>query len=106
MPAGILLKGDALLLIVLLLGVLLVAAEFGFRMGRRRIKRVAKAPTVEVIQSALLTLLSLLLAFSISMAEGWHQLRVQHMLHEANAIGTAYLRADLAAEPLRAGLRA
>jgi hypothetical protein len=62
------------------------------------------------IQGALLGLLGLLLAFSASMAEARLSARRELIVTEANAIGTAYLRADLledraAADRFRAALR-
>ena len=40
-------------------------------------------------------MLAFVLAFTFSMASSQHDLRKQNVLEEANAIGTAYLRADL-----------
>jgi hypothetical protein len=62
------------------------------------------------IQGALLGLLGLLLGFSASMAEARLSARRELILTEANAIGTAYLRADLledraSAERYRRALR-
>jgi hypothetical protein len=48
-----------------------------------------------VIQGATLTLLGLLIGFAFSMAIGRYDLRKNYEEGEANAIGTAYVRADL-----------
>ncbi|HZZ12958.1 MAG TPA: hypothetical protein VFE79_19920 [Paraburkholderia sp.] len=48
-----------------------------------------------VVQSATLTLLALVLGFSLSMAVGRYDQRKNYEEEEANAIGTEYLRADL-----------
>jgi len=46
----------------------------------------------------LLGMLAFMLAFTFAMAVGQHNLRKQHVLDEANVIGTAYMRADLVGE--------
>ena len=48
-----------------------------------------------VVQGATLTLLGLIIGFTFSMAIGRYDLRKNYEEAEANAIGTAYLRADL-----------
>jgi hypothetical protein len=47
----------------------------------------------------LLGMLAFVLAITFGMAAGQHNDRKQNVLNEANAIGTAYLRADLLSEP-------
>jgi hypothetical protein len=81
-----------------LLALLLVAQETGFRLGRRR--RAARdgaagAGQVGAVQGAVLGLLGLLLGFSFAGAAGRFIDRQDLITAEANAIGTAYLRADL-----------
>lgn len=89
--------------VVLVLG----ATWLGTAMGRR--VRRAHAPDpghLGTIQGGTLGLLGLLLAFSFSGAMS-HFLDRQHGLtREANAMGTAALRADLLASPARGRLRA
>ncbi len=90
-----------------LFALLFVALEIGFRAGRRAAGG-PEAPSggqVGTIQAALLGLLGLLLAFSFAAAGGRFLDRQDLIVQEANAIGTAYLRADLLAEPHRAELR-
>jgi len=48
-----------------------------------------------VVQAAILTLLSLLIGFTFSMAVGRYDQRKNYEEAEANAIGTEYVRADL-----------
>lgn len=82
--------------VVLLLG-LLAAIEGGLRFGRRQ-AAPASAPFrehVHGIQSAVLGLLALLLAFTFSLALQRYDSRSDAVVDEANAIGTAFLRADL-----------
>jgi hypothetical protein len=59
-----------------------------------------------VILSATLTLLGLLIGFSFSMAVGWYDERKNYEEGEANAIGTAYVRADLLPAPDATRVRA
>jgi hypothetical protein len=87
-----------------LLAVMLLAAEVGFRVGRHDRTRgaIASHSQVAAIQAAVLGLLGLLLAFSFSFAEARFDARKQVLVEEANAIGTAYLRASLLEDPDRA----
>jgi hypothetical protein len=86
---------------------LLLALEAGFRAGWRN--RGDPDPhagaQVGVIQGAMLGLLGLLLAFSFAAAANRFLERQDLIVQEANAIGTAYLRADLLDEPHRSELR-
>jgi hypothetical protein len=91
-----------------LLVMLLVALEFGFRAGRRAATNTdpQAGGQVGAIQGAILGLLGLLLAFSFAAAGGRFLERQDLIVTEANAIGTAYLRADLLDEPHASELRA
>jgi len=93
---------------IALFALMLVALEAGFRAGRR--PNADKDPRgsgqVGAIQGAILGLLGLLLAFSFGAAGSRFLERQQLIVREANAIGTAYLRADLLDEPHRSELRA
>jgi hypothetical protein len=90
-----------------LLVVLMVAFEIGYSIGRRVAfeSDPRSAGQVGAIQGAILGLLGLLLAFSFA-AAGSRFLEKQDLIaSEANAIGTAYLRADLLDEPHASELR-
>ena len=87
---------------LLLLATLLGACELGFRLRRRR--PPADAPYDGYILSAAFGLLALLVGFTFSLALGRHEASRTLVLDEANAIGTAYLRAQLAPEPYRGEL--
>jgi hypothetical protein len=90
-----------------LLVALLVALEAGFRAGRRAGRLPdAAGGQVGAVQGAVLGLLGLLLAFSFAAAGARFLERQDLIVAEANAIGTAYLRADLLDEPQRSELRA
>jgi len=87
---------------------LLVAVELGFRSGlsiRRSSEKAGDTTRGDVTLGALLALLGLVLAFTYAFSLSRADLRKQAILQEANAIGTAFLRADLAAEPGRTLLR-
>jgi len=54
-----------------------------------------------VVQGALLTLVGLVLAFGLAMAVSRYETRRAAVVDDANAIGTAYLRAQTLREPVR-----
>ena len=54
-----------------------------------------------VVQAALLTLVGLLLAFTLAMAVTRYETRRAAVVDDSNAIGTAYLRAQTLHEPMR-----
>jgi len=90
-------------LLLLTLGV----SEVGFRVGRRAKAKVPEAdsPQLGTVQGAILGLLGLLLGFSFAAAGGRFIERHDLIVAEANAIGTASLRADLFDEPYRGQYR-
>jgi hypothetical protein len=91
-----------------LLALLLAALEGGYRAGRREARDVHPVASAQIgmIQGAVLGLLGLLLAFSFAAAGTRFIERQDLITQEANAIGTAHLRADLLAEPHASDLRA
>ena len=85
----------------------LLSTEAGWRLGnfsRHRPRHEQDAPTGAVIGS-MLGLLAFLLAFTFGMAASRYDSRKQLVLQEANAIGTAYLRAEMLPEPQRSEIR-
>lgn len=93
---------------LLFVAVLLMAVEAGYRIGLRRYRVVGKATKKtgdDVTLASMLALLGLLLAFTYSFSLSRADMRKQAIVNEANAIGTAFLRADLAQEPGRSALR-
>jgi hypothetical protein len=82
---------------------MLAAMEAGFRLTRKRLrKQPAKSDAgVGAITGAMLALLGFLLAFVVSFAVGIFNERRALVIKEANAIGTAYLRAGYLDEPYR-----
>lgn len=90
-----------------LLLMLLVAQEAGFRLGKRA-RSSEHAPTsgqLGALVGALLGLLGLLLGFNYAGAASRFIARQDLIVSEANAIGTAYLRAEMLNEPYRSSLR-
>lgn len=90
----------------LFLGVLL-CLELGFRLGK---KEAAEDPEgaragVGAVEGALFGLLGLLLAFSFGGATARFNLRRALIVDEANAMGTSWLRLDLAPPEEQAALR-
>ncbi len=96
------------LVVFLFLVMLLVPMEVGFRLGtlqRRLHPDAGKAARTDVTLTSMLALLGLMLAFTYSFTMGRADMRKQALITEVNAISSAFLRADLAAEPSRTELR-
>jgi hypothetical protein len=95
-----------------LLGLLLAALELGYRFGFRVTRsdaadaRAGGGGQIGTVQAAVLGLLGLLLGFSFAGAAARFIERQDLITVESNAIGTAYLRADLLDEPYKSELRA
>jgi len=89
-----------------LLALTLLSLEAGYRLGLRASSGEDQraAGQVGAIQGAILGLLGLLLGFSFAAAGARFLERQDQIVAEANAIGTAYLRADLLDEPHRSAL--
>jgi ABC-type multidrug transport system fused ATPase/permease subunit len=85
-----------------LAGILFGATILGLVVGRalRRHSETLREP-FGVVQGALLTLVGLILAFGLAMAVTRYEARRAAVVNDANAIGTAYLRAQTLAEPGR-----
>jgi hypothetical protein len=85
--------------------VLAVATWLGARLAARSTLVRESPEDFGVIQTATLTLLGLIIGFTFSMALNRYDQRKNLEEEEANAIGTAYLRADFLGEPVAARLR-
>jgi hypothetical protein len=75
--------------------VLWLSAQVGAWLRRRRPLRDDEREDFKVVEAATLTLLSLIIGFSFSMATTRYDLRKNYEEAEANAIGTEYVRAGL-----------
>src|SRR4051794_18026776 len=88
-------------------GVLLVwmavAVEAGFRYGvaRRAASSDASRAQLNTTQTSIFGILALLLAFTFSLSVQRFDHRSDTVVDEANAIGTAYLRAELLPAAMR-----
>ena len=87
--------------------VLLVALEAGYRAGLSQAQkfRGGEGGRENLVLNSVIALLGLILAFTFSSGVNHYQQRKQAVLAESNAIGTAFLRADLQAEPGRTQLK-
>ena len=83
---------------------LIAALESGSWLGRKTRARVDDAGKSQAnsLQNAVIGLLALLLAFTLSMAINRYDVRRQLVLDEADAIGTTYLRAKMLPAPYAA----
>ena len=89
------------------LALVLAAAEIGYRVGGARQKASTKEKEAPVggMVAASLGLLAFLLAFTFGFAANLFQAKREAMLEEANAIGTAYLRAEFLPDEARREVR-
>jgi hypothetical protein len=92
----------AWLIAAVVLALLIVALESGFRLSHRS-KALEGA---ETLQSAVLALVGLLLAFSYALASDRYSIRRQLVVDEANDIGTFFLRTGFLPQPVQGEMRA
>ena len=87
---------------LLLLGIVVGTTAIGLVVGRslRKHAETLKEP-YGALQAALLGVVGLILAFGLTMAVGRYESRRSAVVDDADAIGTAYLRAQTIAEPQR-----
>jgi hypothetical protein len=95
---------SSILITLVLFACILLVIEVGFRLGRRLPVATAESikPQINAILAAVLGVLALLLGFTFSLALQRYDSRSQAAVDEANAIGTAYLRAQLLPASMRA----
>lgn len=86
-----------LVIVVGLLSVALLANEAGFRYGRKRqgLESELSKSVSNTLKGSIFALVALLLAFSFSATSNRYDMRQRLVLDQANAVGTAYLRAGL-----------
>ena len=84
------------LITIALLGVMVLGAELGYRLGStgRQTQNESTRTQIISIQVATLGLLALLLGFTFAMALSRFEYRKQMVVQESNAIGTAALRSQ------------
>lgn len=88
---------NSLLIAAILFLSMVVAIEVGAWLGMRFEKDASKSLRTQVnsLQASLLGILALLLGFTFSQSLQRYDVRSAAVVEEANAIGTAYLRAEL-----------
>jgi len=94
---------NAVVIVLALFISILLAIEIGFRIGVRRRQSATKASRVHInaIQTSILGIIALLLAFTFSLSIQRFDRRSDAVVDEANAIRASYLRAELIPVPLR-----
>jgi hypothetical protein len=94
---------NSFMIAAVLLFSMLAVMELGYRLGRRRRDSATELTRRHVngVQASLLGVLALLLGFSFSLALQRFDSRSEAVVDEANAIGTAWLRAKLLPESVR-----
>ncbi|MDJ0956909.1 MAG: hypothetical protein QNI91_08640 [Arenicellales bacterium] len=87
--------------------VLLAALELGYRVGVWQYDKWEDAEDGggNLVLTSVLALLGLLLAFTFADGVSHYKTRKQAVISEANALGTAFLRADMVADPGRTELK-
>ena len=89
-------------LVVIVLAVVAGTTVAGIAIGRRlQAHHDEISEPIGAVQAALLGFVGLLLAFGLTMAVGRYESRRSAIVVEANAIGTAFLRAQTIPEPQR-----
>lgn len=94
------------LLLFAVIGLSLLAfLEIGHRFGRRSRGDEQEDRGISTVEGAVFGLVAFLIAFTFSGAQDRLQARQRAIVDEANAIGTAYLRVDLATPETQTELR-
>ncbi len=85
---------------IFFVSVFCLTAEIGYRIGKYRNRSVSSPDAIQTsgIVGPVIALVAFLLAFSFGLASSHFAARKQLIIQEANAIGTAFLRADLLPE--------
>ena len=89
------------------IAILAVSLEFGFRVGlkRREHWKDADSGGGAVVLTSMFAVMGLVLAFTYASGVSHYDSRKNAVIIEANALGTAFNRADLVAEPGRTELK-
>ena len=92
---------------LLILLINFAALEIGYRLALKQRDKWKDADKGggNVVLTSMFALLGLILAFTYAAGVSRHETRKQAVIIEANALGTAYLRSRLVAEPSRTELR-
>jgi len=103
MQLGWLYERDSWLIVLVLMGTMMLAAETGYRIGRRWPMRAGETSGryFIAVQGSLLALLSLLLGFTFNMATQRYEARRQLAMDDASVLSTLSLRSSLLPEAQR-----
>jgi hypothetical protein len=82
-------------------GIVLGFVAFGYVAGSILRRQETLREPVGIVQGAFFALVGLILAFGLTLAIGRYDTRRTAVVDDANTIGTAYLRAQTLAEPMR-----
>ena len=101
MNSGFLFGINWIVISVVFFALMLVAADLGFRLGRKSETRASDKTKSQIsaVEDAILGILALLLGFTMFAAVSRFDARKQLVLDEANAIGTSLLRTKLLPAP-------
>lgn len=88
-------------LFLVTLALMLLFIEFGFRIGRSKQSKAAKAQCSQVraIMGAVLGLLAFVLAFAFATGQSHYEVRVQYMVEEARLARNIYFQAEFLPAP-------
>jgi len=98
---------EAYLIAFFLFLAIIIAFLIGNRIRRYKERKgmTTEDKSIGALEGSLLGLLALLLSFTFSMSSSRHDRRVNIIMEEANAIGTAVLRSDLYPDSIRQAFR-
>jgi len=103
MQLGWLYERDSWVIVLVLMGAMMLAAEVGYQVGRRWPMRAGETSGryYIAVQGSLLALLALLLGFTFNMSTQRYEMRRQLVMDDANVLSTLWLRSTLLPEPQR-----
>lgn len=98
---------DSTLISIMLFLSLVLAIEFGYRIGKHMQNEADEAfkAHINIIAAALLGILALLLGFTLSLSLQRYDQRSEAVVQEANAIGTTWLRVQMLPAPMQDAVR-
>jgi hypothetical protein len=96
---------NSIVIALVLFVFILIAIEAGYRIGLKTNNNESYKMHVNAVQSSLLGLLALLIAFTFSIAIQRFDNRSDAVVDEANAIGTTYLRTELLPISIRSDIQ-
>lgn len=106
MESGLIGSNSLYLFISVFFVLLLLAFEGGYRFGRwRKSVQLQEAKVAEPMVAGIFGLLTFVLVFTFNIASNRYGDRKMNVVNDANAITTAFLRADLVSDPQRSAIK-